>query len=79
VQAFVDGLGVLLECIGHGRVEQVRLAREVVIEGAEAHVRALSDGMDAGADSTGLGQDLPCGADECMAGLGTTAFESIPA
>jgi hypothetical protein len=35
--------------------------------------------MDAGADATALGQDLPRGADECLAGLGTTAFESVPA
>jgi hypothetical protein len=67
VQAFVDGLGVVLERLGHGRVEQVRLVREVVVEGAEAHVRAFRDGMGAGAGATGLGEDLPRGADECLA------------
>jgi hypothetical protein len=35
--------------------------------------------MDAGIGAAGLGQVPPRGADECMTGLGTTAFESVPA
>jgi hypothetical protein len=46
---------------------------------AEAHIRTLRDGMDAGLGAARLGQDLPRGADECLAGLGTAAFESVPA
>ncbi|MGW6145861.1 hypothetical protein, partial [Streptomyces sp. NPDC055140] len=35
--------------------------------------------MDAGFGAARLGEDLPRGADECLAGLGMTAFESVPA
>ncbi|MFF1842249.1 hypothetical protein ACFVW5_30770 [Streptomyces sp. NPDC058232] len=50
VQAFIDGLGVLVQCPVHGRVEQARL-------GGPRHT--LRDGMDAGPGVARLGQELP--------------------
>ncbi|MET4641364.1 hypothetical protein OH781_03570 [Streptomyces sp. NBC_01550] len=50
VQAFIDGLGVLVQCPIHGRVEQARLGGPRPM---------LRDGMDAGPGVARLGQELP--------------------
>ena len=76
-QPLVEGLAELLQRVHHRRVEQVRLRLEVVVEGAETHVRALGDRLDARAGVPGLGEDLPGGADERLAGLGAAALESV--
>ncbi|MFD7945732.1 hypothetical protein [Streptomyces sp. NPDC059744] len=50
VQAFIDGLGALVQFPVHGRVEQARLAGPCSM---------LHDGMDAGPGAARLGQELP--------------------
>ncbi|CAM5695895.1 hypothetical protein SVIOM74S_02662 [Streptomyces violarus] len=76
-QVLVDGLTELLQRVHHRRVEELRLRREVVVEGAETHVRALRDRLDAGAGVPGVGQDLPGRTNERLAGLGTAPFEAV--
>lgn len=50
MQAFIDGLGVLVQCPIHGRVEQARLGGPRPM---------LRDGMDADPGVARLAQELP--------------------
>jgi len=63
-QSLVDGLAELFQGIRDRGVEQVRLRLEVVVEGAESHIRPVGDGLDADAGVTGLREDLPGRSDE---------------
>jgi hypothetical protein len=75
--ALVDDLPELLQGVRHRGVEQLRLGLEVVVEGAEAHVRPLGDHLDAGAGVPGLREDLPGRTHERLAGLGTAPLEAV--
>lgn len=75
--ALVYDLPELVQGVRHRGVEQLRLGLEVVVEGAETHVRALGDGLDAGAGVPGLREDLPGRTDERLTGLGTATLEAV--
>ena len=77
-QPLVEGLTELLQGVHHRRLEQLRLGVEVVVEGAEAHVRALGDRLDARAGVTALGEYLPGRSHKSVAGLRATTLEPVP-
>ena len=76
-QTLVEGLPELLEGVDHCRLEQLRLGVEVVVEGAEADVRALGDRLDARAGVAALGEYLPGRSHEGSTGLGAAPLEAV--
>jgi hypothetical protein len=73
----VDELAVLLQGVRHRRVEQRGLAVEVVVEGAEADVRAVRDLLDARLARRALRQERACGAHERGARPGAATVEAV--
>ena len=67
---------MLLEHLVHRGVEEVLLGREVVVEGAEAHVGGVGDLLDADLGGIPGAQQVAGGGDEGGAGLRLPSFES---